>query len=89
MKLNVKYICKPQTADLFLKEASEIVPTILQEKGCLDYTYYQGYGNKDLILLTEAWESEELQQVHLQQEHMKKIQEIKTKYVLETEVVKF
>lgn len=89
--LHVTYITKPSARNEFIKEvlASGVLETIRKEEGCKCYEYYCATEDENKILLVEKWENEELQSVHLKQPHMKQLQVIKEKYVLETKLEKF
>ena len=79
LKLSVNYFAKPGRREEFLRRIVEggILTAIRAEDGCLRYDYYLSCQNEDEILLLEQWESREQQQVHMTQEHMKRLREIK------------
>lgn len=89
MKLLVTYIMKNNSAENFLSELSGIgIPELVRaETGCLRYEYFlPADGSTDRVLLVEEWESAELQALHLEQPHMKRLADIKPRYVSETAV---
>lgn len=89
MKLLVTYKMKNRSADAFLSELSgmRIPETVRAETGCLRYDYFLPTdGSTDCMLLVEEWESAELQALHLKQPHMKRLADIKPRYVRETAV---
>lgn len=88
--LCVTYTTKPGQKEAFVQEVEEkgILEKILQEDGCLGYDYFYPASGKDEILLVEKWESEDLQQAHLKQPHMKEVQALKEKYIIETKFEK-
>ncbi len=89
--LLVTYKTGPNMREAFVSEvtASGILEQIRQEKGFVSYNYYYDAADPDQLLLVEEWKSEEHQKQHLQTDHMRRLQEIKERYVLETEVRKF
>lgn len=89
MKLLVTYKFANRNAAEFFREIYErgIPDKVRSEKGCVSYEYYlPADGKSDRILLTEEWESAELQKLHLERPHMKLLAEIKQRYVSETVV---
>lgn len=88
MKLLVTYKLTNGAAD-FLKELRAIgIPELVRaEEGCLRYEYFlPADGTDDRVILIEEWQSAELQALHLEQPHMKRLAEIKPNYVSETTV---
>lgn len=79
LKLSVNYFAKPGRREEFLRRVVEsgILSAIRAEDGCLRYDYYLSCQDENEILLLEAWESKEKQQVHMAQEHMKRLMDIK------------
>lgn len=89
MKLLVTYKMKNGSAEAFLNELSGMgIPEIVRaERGCLRYDYFlPADGSTDCVFLVEEWESAELQTLHLEQPHMKRLADIKPRYVRETAV---
>jgi len=89
MKLLVTYKFANRNAGEFFREIYErgIPDRVRSEKGCVSYDYYlPADGSSDRILLTEEWESAEMQKLHLEQTHMKLLADIKQRYVSETVV---
>ena len=89
--LLVTYKTKPDMRENFVSEVSVsgILEQIRGEDGFVSYDYYYDAADPDRLLLVEEWASEERQKHHLQTDHMRRLQEIKEKYVLETAVRKF
>lgn len=79
LKLSVNYFAKPGRREEFLRRVVEsgILSAIRAEDGCLRYDYYLSCQDENEILLLEAWKSKEKQQVHMTQEHMKRLVDIK------------
>lgn len=75
----------------FIRELTEagVVAAVRAEEGCYRYDYYYSEKDPNEILLLEAWESQEHQQVHLTQPHMDTLRKIKTKHVLDTKLGEF
>ncbi len=70
-------------------KAEGIVDEIRAENGCLRYDYYFSEKDPNEILLIEAWESKEHQQIHIEQPHMARLREIKGDYIVSTELGEF
>ena len=90
LKLSVNYFAKPGRREEFLRRIVEggILAAIRAEEGCLRYDYYLSCQNEDEVLLLEEWESEAQQQVHMEQEHMKQLMEIKNDCIADTRLQK-
>ena len=86
LKLSVNYFAKPGRREEFLRRVVEsgILTAIRAEDGCLGYDYYLSCQDEDEILLLEAWESKEKQQIHMAQEHMKRLMDIKNDCIVRT-----
>lgn len=82
-RLHVTYTAKPGKREAFVKaiEAEGLADKIRWEDGCLRYDYFYASGDDVTILLVEAWESEEKQQIHMTQPHMKRVMAIKDLYI--------
>lgn len=90
LKLSVNYFAKPGRREEFLRRIVEggILAAIRAEEGCLRYDYYLSCQNEDEILLLEEWDTAEHQRVHMEQEHMKRLMDIKNDCIAETRVQK-
>ena len=88
LKLSVNYFAKPGRREEFLRRIVEsgILTAIRKEDGCLRYDYYLSCQNEDEILLIEEWESREQKRVHMEQEHMKRLMDIKNDCIAETQL---
>ena len=69
---------KPDSQEAFLKEFHQIVPTVLQEKGCIDYgptrdadtDIDRQQTDASVITIVERWESLDDLKAHLVAPHM-------------------
>ena len=88
LKLSVNYFAKPGRRAEFLRRVVEegILTAIRREEGCLRYDYYLSCQNEDEILLLEAWDTDEHQRIHMEQEHMKRLRTIKDECIAETKL---
>lgn len=86
--LCVEYTAKPGMRDRFVEEAisTGVLDKILNEDGCLGYHYYYDTDDNDRILLVEEWENADKQKIHLGQPHMDILKEIKSKYIIDTQL---
>lgn len=90
LTMNLYYEMKAGTKQEFLDKiyALGIPQATKQEEGCIGYDFYAS-ADKDIILLVEKWESGDCLPNHTQQEHFKKLIEIKNEYVISTVCEKF
>ena len=90
LKLSVNYFAKPGRREEFLRRVVEsgILSAIRQEPGCQRYDYYLSCQDENEILLLEEWESQEHQRVHMEQDHMKRLADIKNDCIAETKLNK-
>lgn len=88
LKLSVNYFAKPGRREELLRRVVEegILTAIRREEGCLRYDYYLSCQNEDEILLLEAWDTDEHQRIHMEQEHMKRLRAIKDECIAETKL---
>ena len=69
--------------------AEGVVDAIRAENGCIRYDYYFSEKDPNEILLIEAWESKNHQQVHLEQPHMDTLRSFKNDYIANTTLGEF
>lgn len=88
--LHITYTAKQGMREQFVNEiiSSGVLDKIHHEDGCYMYEYYFSAQNENDVLLVEKWESEEKQQIHLTQPHMKVLNEIKDKYIIDVKLEK-
>ena len=77
----VVFNCLPGKREAFVQrvKAEGIVDAVRAENGCIRYDYYEKDPNE--LLLVEAWESKEHQQIHLDQPHMVQLRALKDDYI--------
>ena len=79
----VTFQCYPEKREAFVERVRTegILDAVRAEDGCLRYDYY--YSEKDPceLLLIEAWENKEKQQIHIEQPHMAKLRGFKNEYI--------
>lgn len=90
-RIYVVFKCFPEKREAFVKKLNDegIVSAIRAEDGCKKYDYYFSEKDSDEILLIEAWETKNHQQIHLTQSHMDKLRAIKEDYVISTKLGEF
>ena len=66
-----------------------LLDMIRAEDGCIRYDYYYSDSDSTELLLIEAWESKEKQQIHIAQPHMAALRAIKPEYVLDTKLIEY
>ena len=87
----VQFTCHDGKREAFIKEMKKrgILDAIRAEDGCLRYDYYFSESDKNELLLIEAWETKQHQQIHLTQPHMDTLRSIKDDYVISTKLGEF
>lgn len=66
---NIK--AKADKVDLVKAELEKLVPPTLAEEGCVQYDLHQDNDNPAQFLFFENWESRELWQTHMNNQHLK------------------
>lgn len=86
LTLLVKYTAKPGCREKYVDQviSSGLLDAIRAENGCLRYDYYFSVQEENVILLVEQWESEKLQQEHMQHPNMTRLQALKAEYIANT-----
>ena len=86
LTLYVKYTAKPGCRESYVRDivSEGILTTIRAEAGCIRYDYYFSVQEENVILLVEQWESEKLQQEHMQHPNMTRLQALKAEYIANT-----
>lgn len=87
----VQFECFPGKREDFVQKvtAEGILAAIRAENGCFRYDYYFSDSNSNELLLIEAWESKEHQQIHIGQPHMERLREFKDEYIKSTKLGEF
>ena len=87
----VKFDCFPEKREAFVVAVKKegILSAIRAEDGCLRYDYYFSEADENELLLIEAWETKNHQQVHLQQPHMDSLRAMKGDYIKNTTLGEF
>ena len=87
----VQFKCFPNKREAFVEAVKNegILAAIRNESGCLRYDYYFSEADETELLLIEAWETKEHQQVHLEQPHMAQLRQIKGDYIVSTTLGEF
>ena len=90
-RIYVIFKCFPGKREAFVEKVQSegIVSAVRQENGCIQYDYYFSEKDKNVLLLIEAWETKEAQQIHIQQPHMARLREIKGDYIETTTLGEF
>lgn len=87
----VTFKCIEGKREAYIEKLYEegIVDAVRTEDGCIRYDYYFAEKDPNEILLIEAWESKEHQQIHIEQPHMARLRELKPDYVLSSKLGEF
>ena len=87
----VKFECLPHKRAAFIDrvKAEGVLDAIRAEDGCIRYDYYYSDKNPNELLLIEAWETKEHQQIHIGQPHMAKLREFRNDYIAESKLGEF
>ena len=62
---------KKNKIDLVKSELLKLIEPTRKEQGCLQYDLYQDNHNSKIFMFYESWESRELWQAHMNNEHLK------------------
>ena len=86
--LMVTFRCLPGKREAFVEKMQEtgILEAVRKEDGCHRYEYFFCQENENILLLLEAWESKEHQQIHISQPHMDKLRSFKAEYIEDTAI---
>jgi len=71
-------LAKEGKREFIKEELLKLISITRAEKGCINYDLHQDNENPNLFLFHENWESRELWQIHMKNEHL-------TKYLKVTE----
>lgn len=87
----VQFDCFSGKREDFVKKVTTegILAAIRAEDGCHRYDYYFSESDPNELLLIEAWESKEHQQVHMTQPHMARLREFNGDYIKSTKLGEF
>ncbi len=79
----VVFNCLPGKREAFVQRVKTegIVDAVRAENGCIRYDYYYSEKDPNELLLVEAWETKEHQQIHLDQPHMVQLRALKDDYI--------
>ena len=82
----VVFNCLPGKREAFVERVKQerIVDAVRAENGCIRYDYYFSEKDPNELLLIEAWETKEHQQIHLDQPHMVQLRGLKDEYITTT-----
>ena len=89
--LNVTYHCKEGMREEFLGTiiAEGIDKKCRAENGNIKYDYYFAADDENELFLVEKWENADVLAVHMQQDHFKRLGELKEQFVEDTEIMRF
>ena len=87
----VVFKCLPGKREEFVErvKAEGILDAIRAEDGFGRYDYYFSSADKNELLLIEAWESHQHQQIHIAAPHMDKLRSFKNDYIESTTIGEF
>lgn len=63
-------LAKEEKREFVKAELLKLIPITRAEKGCINYDLHQDNENPNLFLFHENWESRELWQVHMNNNHL-------------------
>ena len=89
--ISVVFQCIPGKREAFVERvrAEGILDAVLAEDGCHRYDYYFSESDQNELLLIEAWETKQHQQIHIEQPHMALLRSFKNDYVQTTTLKEF
>ena len=90
-RIYVRFQCLEGKREAFVERvrAEGILDAVRAEDGFVQYDYYFSEKDPSELLLIEAWESKEAQQLHIAQPHMAKLRSFKNDYIAESSLGEF
>ncbi|MBE6588792.1 MAG: antibiotic biosynthesis monooxygenase [Ruminococcaceae bacterium] len=87
----VIFKCLPGKREAFVEKVKTegILDAVRAEDGCIRYDYYYSEADANELLLVEAWESKQHQQIHIEQPHMAALRALKGDFVESTTLKEF
>ena len=87
----VEFKCYDGKREAFVEKVKSegIVDAVRREDGCYRYDYYYSEKDPNELLLVEAWESKEHQQIHITQPHMAQLRAFKDGYIISSKLGEF
>ncbi|MBQ2272530.1 MAG: antibiotic biosynthesis monooxygenase [Clostridia bacterium] len=87
----VSFTCYPEKREAFVERVRKegILDAVLAEDGCYRYDYYFSEKDPNELLLIEAWESKDHQQVHIAQPHMAQLRTFNSDYIQSAKLGEF
>ena len=87
----VSFICHEGKREAFVErmKTEGVLDAVRAENGCIRYDYYYADENPNELLLIEAWESKEHQQIHITQPHMAILRTFRNEYIAESKLGEF
>ena len=87
----VSFTCYPEKREAFVERVRKegILDAVLAEDGCYRYDYYFSEKDPNELLLIEAWESKDHQQVHIAQPHMAQLRTFNGDYIQSAKLGEF
>jgi quinol monooxygenase YgiN len=89
--IHVTYTVKEGKRAEFLKKVYDlgIVTGSRQEPGNAKYEYFYPHDKEDRLFLLEEWADKDSQEFHGKTEHFRKLQDLKSEYVIDTRIEKY
>lgn len=89
--ISVVFKCHAGKREAFVERVRSegILDAVRAENGCHRYNYYFSESDKNELLLIEAWETKQHQQIHIDQPHMALLRSFKNDYVENTTLREF
>ena len=87
----VSFTCYPEKREAFVERVRKegILDAVLAEDGCYRYDYYFSEKDPNELLLIEALESKDHQQVHIAQPHMAQLRTFNKEYIQSAKLGEF
>ncbi|MGM9642017.1 MAG: putative quinol monooxygenase [Eubacteriales bacterium] len=80
----VNFTCREGRREDYVERlrAEGVLDAVRAEDGCIKYDFYFSEKDANELLLIEAWESKEHQEVHIGQPHMAAMRAFRDEYIL-------
>ncbi len=87
----VTFTCREGKREAYVERlnAEGVTAAVRAEDGCIRYDFYFSEKDANELLLIEAWESKEHQQIHIGQPHMATMRGFRDEYIASSHLGEF
>ncbi len=87
----VNFTCREGKREGYVERlrSEGVLDAVRAENGCIRYDFYFSEKDANELLLIEAWESKEHQQIHIGQPHMATMRKFRDEYIISAKLGEF